>query len=378
ASKATSLEKLGGIEQKIEGLESEIGRLRDKLDRLEPAEGIEAIEWNIESTEMLDARLVELEKQLTSASAAASEREKQVKIAGDSLAGHEAALSTALDGSDFGGEAALREIRIGDEGYGELSALDTRLSDEAKGLGGKIESCAELLKRLREAGVPEGDALVKVAERQETLSASLESVGEKIGSLRVELKTDDRNVETLKERGAAMAQLRDRLKLWQRLSGLVGSADGKKFRRFAQGLSLDVLLGHANAHLERLSDRYQLVRSEGEELGLEIIDRFQASVRRPMASLSGGESFLASLALALGLSDLAGRNVQIDSLFIDEGFGTLDGDTLDEAISALESLRLRDKTVGVISHVELLKERISTQVVVGRDSAGRGKIEVIG
>ena len=97
-----------------------------------------------------------------------------------------------------------------------------------------------------------------------------------------------------------------------------------------------------------------------------------------MASLSGGESFIASLALALGLSDLAGRNVQIDSLFIDEGFGSLDGDTLDEAISALEGLRLREKTVGVISHVELLKERISTQVVVGRDAAGRGKIEVVG
>ena len=141
---------------------------------------------------------------------------------------------------------------------------------------------------------------------------------------------------------------------------------------------MDVLLRHANLHLARLSERYQLARSEGEELGLEIIDRFQASVRRPMASLSGGESFLASLALALGLSDLAGRNVQIDSLFIDEGFGSLDGDTLDEAISALEGLRSRDKTVGVISHVELLKERISTQVVVGTDAGGRGKIEVVG
>jgi exonuclease SbcC len=149
-------------------------------------------------------------------------------------------------------------------------------------------------------------------------------------------------------------------------------------KEFAQGLSLDVLVRHANQHLERLSERYQLARVEGEELGLEIIDRYQASVTRPMASLSGGESFLASLALALGLSDLAGRNVQIDSLFIDEGFGSLDGDTLDEAISALEGLRLREKTVGVISHVELLKERISTQVVVGRDAAGRGRIDVVG
>ncbi len=181
-----------------------------------------------------------------------------------------------------------------------------------------------------------------------------------------------------KEKGAALAEAKEAVRVWQRLNGMIGSADGKRFRRFAQGLSLDVLLRNANQHLQRLSDRYQLGRVKGEELGLQIIDRYQASVTRPMASLSGGESFLTSLALALGLSDLAGRNVQIDSLFIDEGFGSLDGDTLDEAISALEGLRLRDKTVGVISHVELLKERISTQVVVGRDASGRGTIEVIG
>jgi len=215
-------------------------------------------------------------------------------------------------------------------------------------------------------------------ERQQSMQQASESKSEEIAVLRAELKLDDRHRETLEKRGAALVEAREKLRLWQRLNGLVGSKDGKKFRRFAQGLSLDVLLRHANLHLARLSERYLLARSEGEELGLEIVDQFQASVRRPMASLSGGESFLASLALALGLSDLAGRKVQIDSLFIDEGFGSLDGDTLDEAISALEALRLRDKTVGVISHVELLKERISTQVVVGRDSAGRGKIEVVG
>ena len=182
----------------------------------------------------------------------------------------------------------------------------------------------------------------------------------------------------LKEKGESLAELRVQLKVWQRLNGLIGSRDGKKFRRFAQGLSLDMLVGHANVHLEKLSERYQLARIEDEELGLEIVDLFQASITRPMSSLSGGEGFLASLALALGLSDLAGRNVQIDSLFIDEGFGSLDGDTLDEAISALEALRLRDKTVGVISHIDLLKERTSTQVVVGVDAEGRGKLEVRG
>ena len=96
-----------------------------------------------------------------------------------------------------------------------------------------------------------------------------------------------------------------------------------------------------------------------------------------MNSLSGGESFLASLALALGLSELTGRTVAIDTLFIDEGFGSLDSDTLDLAIASLERLRQRDKTVGVISHVDLLKQRITTQIVVQKNSDGTGTINLI-
>jgi exonuclease SbcC len=112
-------------------------------------------------------------------------------------------------------------------------------------------------------------------------------------------------------------------------------------------------------------------------LELEIEDVYQAGTTRPMASLSGGESFLASLALALGLADLAGRNVQIDSLFIDEGFGSLDATTLDLAISALESLRQDNKTIGVISHVELLKERIATQIIVERKPGGTSTLRLV-
>jgi len=166
------------------------------------------------------------------------------------------------------------------------------------------------------------------------------------------------------------------MKAWDLLQGLIGSHDGRKFRRFAQGISLDVLIRHANRHLDRLTERYQLRRTEDQELELEIVDLFQAGVSRPMSSLSGGESFLASLALALGLSDLAGRNVQIDSLFIDEGFGSLDPETLDVALSALEILRLSNKTVGVISHVELLKERISTQIEVRKLPGGHSQLKI--
>ena len=126
-----------------------------------------------------------------------------------------------------------------------------------------------------------------------------------------------------------------------------------------------------------LSDRYRIRRDTSETLNLQVEDLDQAGVQRPMASLSGGESFLVSLALALGLSDLAGRTVRIDSLFVDEGFGTLDPETLEIAIAALETLRQDHKTVGVISHVGLLKERISTQIVVEKLAGGVSQIRVV-
>ena len=158
---------------------------------------------------------------------------------------------------------------------------------------------------------------------------------------------------------------------------LIGSENGKKFSRFAQGLTLARLTELANRHLLRLSDRYRILKTAEKDLDLQIIDGYQADVVRPMATLSGGESFLVSLALALGLSDLASRKVQINSLFIDEGFGTLDADTLDIAVSALENLQANGKAIGIISHVEALKERIGTQIQVSKQAGGSSKIKLV-
>ncbi|MEJ8756012.1 SbcC/MukB-like Walker B domain-containing protein [Pontibacter sp. H259] len=165
---------------------------------------------------------------------------------------------------------------------------------------------------------------------------------------------------------------------WTQLSDLIGSADGNKFSRFAQGLTLARLVELANRHLQKLNDRYRIQKSAAEDLELLIVDTYQAEAVRPMNTLSGGESFLVSLALALGLSDLAGRRTQINSLFIDEGFGTLDADTLDSAISTLENLQASGKMIGIISHVEALKERISTQIKVQKLAGGVSKVEVVG
>lgn len=155
---------------------------------------------------------------------------------------------------------------------------------------------------------------------------------------------------------------------WVRLSSLIGSRDGDKFRRFAQGLTLDHLLFLANKRLHHLHGRYLLQRKMNEDLSLEVVDTWQADIVRDTKTLSGGESFLVSLALALALSDLVSNQTSIDSLFLDEGFGTLDNETLETALDALDSLNSAGKMIGVISHVETFKERIATQIAVEKKS----------
>ena len=171
---------------------------------------------------------------------------------------------------------------------------------------------------------------------------------------------------------------------WGRLNDLIGQADGVKFSRFAQALTLQRLVEVGNHHLHRINPRYRMrhrrpSRQEDEQLELEIIDMDMGDNVRPMTTLSGGETFLVSLALALGLSELASGRTNIQSLFIDEGFGTLDERILDRAISALEMVHdVGAKKIGLISHVKELRERIGTQVVVQPVGNGVSQIDVVG
>lgn len=160
----------------------------------------------------------------------------------------------------------------------------------------------------------------------------------------------------------------DRYADWSYLNELIGSKDGDKFRKFAQGLTLEHLIHLANQHLSRLHGRYQLQRKAAAELEIEVMDTWQADAVRDTRTLSGGESFLVSLALALALSDLVSHKTQIDSLFLDEGFGTLDAQTLDIALDALDSLNATGRMIGVISHVEAMKERIPVQIKIKKSN----------
>ncbi|CAN2040426.1 DNA repair protein SbcC/Rad50 [Candidatus Magnetomoraceae bacterium gMMP-15] len=161
---------------------------------------------------------------------------------------------------------------------------------------------------------------------------------------------------------------------WNLLKSLIGSASGDEFRKFAQSMTLDRLIYLSNKHLKKLSGRYYLKKHKIKGLNLEIIDTFQADIKRSTHTLSGGESFLVSLAMALGLSDLASKKTKVESLFLDEGFGTLDNETLDIALSTLENLQAHGKMIGIISHVDALKERITARIHVEKLAGGISRI----
>lgn len=240
--------------------------------------------------------------------------------------------------------------------------LDTRRKDrEARMTGGKALKLTE-------------EPIDLLIGQQQMSGLLLNSIREDIGAIRQKLAD---NVEA-KSRFGQKTLLIEAQKVefgrWDALSNLIGSADGKKYRNFAQGLTFEIMVVHANRQLMKLSDRYLLVRDKDQPLDLNVIDNYQAGEVRSTKNLSGGESFIISLALALGLSKMASKKVRVDSLFLDEGFGTLDEDTLETALETLANLRQDGKLIGVISHVTALKERIATKIIVDKVSGGRSVI----
>lgn len=194
------------------------------------------------------------------------------------------------------------------------------------------------------------------------------------------IKNQEDNQERLQKIKAEITEKEKQISRWRLLNELIGDATGKKFNDFAQDLSLSQLLHLANIRLKDLSDRYRIDKPEKEEDdGLVAIDEHMGGQRRSVKTLSGGETFILSLSMALALSDLASKNVEINSLFIDEGFGTLDPETLDQTLDTLEKLQTESsKTIGIISHVDSLKERIATQIKLKRNGQGYSSLEVQG
>ena len=225
----------------------------------------------------------------------------------------------------------------------------------------------------------DGQPFEAVKAAFDALGAERQAAIEAATSARMRVMQDDERRVAAESSLRAIEQQQLLEQRWGKLSELIGSSDGKKFRNYAQQFTLDVLLGYANAHLAQLARRYRLERVSYQgmpSLALMVRDQDMGGEVRSVNSLSGGESFLVSLALALGLASLSSNRVRVESLFIDEGFGSLDSETLGVAMDALDALQSLGRKVGVISHVQEMTERIATKVLVRPAGGGSSAVVV--
>ena len=263
----------------------------------------------------------------------------------------------------------------------KLSATQTEqsgIADQTRGIADQIakdltEASADLLRR--KAALDKWTADYLDSSGGEPLEVILSRFTQEKTELAFRLRTQTENKAKVSGLQEELNVRRTESERWAKLNELAGSADGAKFRRIAQGYTLDILLNYANVQLRELTRRYRLERVP-ETLALQVIDRDMCDEVRTVHSLSGGESFLVSLALALGLSSLSSNRMRVESLFIDEGFGSLDAETLRVAMDALESLRTHGRKIGVISHVQEMTERIPVRVQVSRVGNGKSVVRI--
>ncbi|MEJ5282645.1 AAA family ATPase [Pseudomonas sp. MYb541] len=208
-----------------------------------------------------------------------------------------------------------------------------------------------------------------------TLNQQLAESEKHCAELRARQSEDQRRQDANQAFAEQIAKAYDEWQRWARLNALIGSATGDTFRKIAQAYNLDLLVHHANVQLRQLVRRYRLKRG-GSMLGLLVMDTEMGDELRSVHSLSGGETFLVSLALALGLASMASSTLKIESLFIDEGFGSLDPESLQLAMDALDGLQAQGRKVAVISHVQEMHERIPVQIQVKRQGNGLSTLEV--
>lgn len=272
----------------------------------------------------------------------------------------------ALKKEKFESEEDWRRARLDSEAINALHKEITDYKAQSRSAADRFSEADKKLAEKESQKLTDKSLEVLEAEKREA-SAEKEKLLEQKGELQKELKTDEE--ARIKRAGIEdeLKKLKHQVAVWDRLNTLVGSSSGDKYRRYVQSLVLLTLLKNANVELTKLHSRYRLAKGGG-DMEIKVIDSDLADQERPTDNLSGGETFIVSLALALGLAQMASNNVRIDSLFLDEGFGTLDDDSLEKALNALSSLNAQGKTVGLISHVDQIKERIPSKIVVKRSA----------
>lgn len=328
--------------------------------------GERALEEARSDRDKASQQIVTLSERVAMLAATSGERES-------AISDKQAALLRELSAGSFDSLERFLSARLDRPQLDELEKEATLLA--ARGL--ELETLQGERKKkllLEEERALSDSSPETLQEELERLAGSLGSLRSDIAAMKLRLHDHESGVLRLREKTAALAAQESECARWSTLHELVGSSDGKRFRNFAQGLTFEIMIGHANRQLAVMTDRYLLVRSSVHPLGLDVIDTWQAGEVRSTKNLSGGESFIVSLALALGLSQMSSRNVRVDSLFLDEGFGTLDEESLDTALQTLSGLRQNGKVIGIISHVPALKERIAVRIRVHPVSGGRSRL----
>jgi len=345
----------------------------DKKADDEEARLYTAVESADKDLDIARQKLSTANQELRQLKAKIDELEKAIKTQDLHLKSADESFQARLKTSGFTDEETYKSACLRESERKHLAQQAQKLSDERTEITSKEREKNKLLEKELQKKLTE-EPLDELENALAVLVGNQKDLQQEIGGIRQKLKDN----ESLKQQQlvrlqAINAQKRECLR-WDLLHELIGSADGKKYRNFAQGLTYEMMIGHANRQLQKMTDRYLLVRDDAEPLELNVIDNYQAGEIRSTKNLSGGESFIVSLSLALGLSHMASKNVRIDSLFLDEGFGTLDEEALDTALETLSGLQQDGKLVGVISHVPALKERISTQIQVIHKTGGRSNI----
>ena len=319
----------------------------------------------------------QLRTELNSVSSSVDKQTNDKIILDKNISQLQQGLKSILESKGFADISEANASRMKSSNYDELLFRKSGIDKNIKVKEEKLKGLDHQLKGLE---------FIHFTEKEKTeiaiddIKATLNSTREKLEEIKRVLKNQKENLTEYKTIQDSIIEVQKANKKWEVLNRLIGDATGTEFNKFAQDLSLQRLILLGNKRLKQLNDRYELDRFiAGEDKNqLYVIDNHMGGLRRSVKTLSGGETFLMSLALALGLSDLASKNVEINSLFIDEGFGTLDPETLDLTLDTLERLQAEsNKTIGIISHVNALKERIQTQIVLDRNTQGYSQLEVV-
>lgn len=382
---STNLEKLieseKNVNKNLNDIEKEIANLSvDFIDK-NPENEDKRLKNNLRITQQelnqFNNSIIELNSVISEKNQLIKQLADEFEICSTELAIQELSLQQAISEIEFKDINTLRNALLL-ENSKELNLKKQHLEHSKAETNGALKAANEKLTLLKENAFENVD-IAEISSKKSIIETSQNTLNQEIGSYSEKLNQNKIEEENNQKLVAEIKAKETEFLKWEQLNSLIGSKTGDNFKKFAQDFTLSLLIQHANKHLKIMFDRYELYKDDNsKEMDLQIADKHFFGEIRNINSLSGGETFLVSLALALGLSDLASKNTPIRSLFIDEGFGTLDPESLNNALDTLELLRQsQNRQIGIISHVEELKKRITTQIQVTKYSPEFSKITIV-